>query len=110
MGAVALTAAKRLLVDGAPPLSLECHDCCTTHVSKRGNGNVSECDSECDSEEDSSDNSESSSKEDMQSVIHVDSRARVSGTDSTFDIELRESLHLDDHGVRVDRLTLTNSF
>ena len=46
----------------------------------------------------------------MQSVLYVDSRMRVEGTDSSFAIELRESLHLTEHGVRVDKLRLTNSF
>jgi hypothetical protein len=46
----------------------------------------------------------------MQSVIFVDSRGRTEGTDSSFQIELRESLHLAEHGMRVDKLRLTNSF
>jgi len=35
---------------------------------------------------------------------------RAEGTDSSFTIELRESLHLTEHGMRVDKLRLTNSF
>ena len=46
----------------------------------------------------------------MQSVLYVDSRQRTEGGDSSFSIELRESLHLTEHGVRVDKLRLTNSF
>ena len=46
----------------------------------------------------------------MQSVLFVDSRGRTEGTDSSFSIELRESLHLAEHGMRVDKLRLTNSF
>ena len=46
----------------------------------------------------------------MQSVLFVDSRMRTEGTDSSFSIELRESLHLTEHGMRVDKLRLTNSF
>ena len=46
----------------------------------------------------------------MQSVLFVDSRGRLEGTDSAFSIELRESLHLTEHGMRVDKLRLTNSF
>ena len=46
----------------------------------------------------------------MQSVLYVDSRMRTEGTDSSFSIELRESLHLTEHGMRVDKLRLTNSF
>jgi hypothetical protein len=47
----------------------------------------------------------------MQSVVYVDSRARSSGAnDSSFQIELRETLHLTDNGLRVDNLRLTNSF
>ena len=46
----------------------------------------------------------------MQSVIYVDSRMRSEGTDSSFSIELLESLHLTEHGMRVDKLRITNSF
>ena len=46
----------------------------------------------------------------MQSVLYVDSRMRSEGTDSSFTIELLESLHLIEHGVRVDKLRITNSF
>ena len=46
----------------------------------------------------------------MQSVLFVDSRMRTEGTESSFSIELRESLHLTEHGMRVDKLRLTNSF
>ena len=47
----------------------------------------------------------------MQTVLYVDSRTRVDGlSDSSFSIELRESLHLEGHGMRVDKLRITNSF
>ena len=35
---------------------------------------------------------------------------RSEGTDNSFSIELRESLHLTEHGMRVGKLRLTNSF
>ena len=104
MGALALSAVRKLVGDGAPNVSLDCHDACSTHVRKRG---LHESDSESDSDSFSS----TSSKEPMQSVIYVDSRTRTAGgSDSSFEIELRESLHLDDHGVRVDSIRFTNSF
>ena len=46
----------------------------------------------------------------MQTILYVDSRARVEGSDSSFSIELKDSLHLTDHGMRVDKIRLTNSF
>ena len=46
----------------------------------------------------------------MQSTLYVDSRLRASGTEGDFHVELRGTLQLQDHGVRVDRLRLTNSF
>ena len=46
----------------------------------------------------------------MQSVLYVDSRTRTSGTDSAFQIETSASIHLADHGMRVDNLRITNSF
>ena len=46
----------------------------------------------------------------MQSVLFIDSRQKTEGSDSSFSIELRESLHLTEHGMRVDKLRLTNSF
>ena len=47
----------------------------------------------------------------MQSVLYVDSRMRTGGvSDSSFQIDLRESLHLESHGMRVDKLRLINSF
>jgi len=112
MGAgLALAAARKLLGDGAPNVSLDCHDACSTHVRKRGLGD-SDASGESSDESLSSvcSFSSNSSKEPMQSVVYVDSRARTSGTDSAFEIELRESLHLDDHGVRVDSIRFTNSF
>ena len=45
----------------------------------------------------------------MQSVLYVDSRLRAGGTEGDFTIELREALHLLEHGVRVDKLRVTNS-
>ena len=35
---------------------------------------------------------------------------RTDGTDNSFSIDLRESLHLTEHGMRIDKLQLTNSF
>ena len=46
----------------------------------------------------------------MQSILYVDSTMRASGTEGDFSIELRETLQLNDHGVRVDKLRVTNSF
>ena len=46
----------------------------------------------------------------MTQVIWVDSRMRVSGTDSDFEVALRESVHLSDARVRVDKLTFVDSF
>ena len=103
MGALALSAVHKLVGDGTPNVSLDCHDACSTHVRKRG--------LQSDSESDSLSSFSSTSSKEMQSVIYVDSRTRTAGgTDSSFEIELRESLHLDDHGVRVDSIRFTNSF
>ena len=49
------------------------------------------------------------SKTKMTQVIWVDSRMRVSGTDSDFEVALRESVHLSDARVRVDKLTFVDS-
>ncbi len=46
----------------------------------------------------------------MTQVIWVDSRQRTSGTDSDFEISLRETVHLSDTRVRVDKLCLSDSF
>ena len=46
----------------------------------------------------------------MQSTLYVDSRLRSGGSEGDFTVELRESLQLEDHGVRVDKLRVTNSF
>ena len=46
----------------------------------------------------------------MTQVIWVDSRMRVSGSDSDFEVSLRESVHLSDTRVRVDKLTFSDSF
>ena len=46
----------------------------------------------------------------MQAIINVDSRTRSHGTDSAFSIDLRESLNLGDHQVRVDSCQFSNSF
>ncbi len=43
-------------------------------------------------------------------MIWVDSRMRTSGTDSDFEVSLRESVHLSDARVRVDKLTFVDSF
>ena len=46
----------------------------------------------------------------MTQVIWVDSRMRTSGSDSDFEVSLRESVHLSDARVRVDQLTFSDSF
>ena len=47
----------------------------------------------------------------MTTVIFVDSRSRTSGaSDSNFEIELRETIHLNNARVRVDHLTFIDSF
>ena len=43
-------------------------------------------------------------------MIWIDSRMRSSGTDSDFEVSLRESVHLSDARVRVDKLTFVDSF
>ena len=46
----------------------------------------------------------------MTQVIWVASNQRVSGTDSDFEISLRETMHLSDARMRVDKLTFADSF
>ena len=46
----------------------------------------------------------------MTQVIWVDSRMRVSGSDSDFEVSLRESVHLSDARVRIDKLSFVDSF
>ncbi len=46
----------------------------------------------------------------MTQVIWVDSRMRSSGSDSDFEVSMRESVHLSDARVRVDKLTFVDSF
>ena len=46
----------------------------------------------------------------MTQVIWVDSRMRTSGTDSDFEVSLRETVHLSDTRVRIDKLTFSDSF
>ena len=46
----------------------------------------------------------------MTQVIWVDSRVRVSGLDSDFEVSLRESVHLSDARVRIDKLCFSDSF
>jgi hypothetical protein len=46
----------------------------------------------------------------MQSVLYVDSRMRSEGTDSSFQIDLQESKHLDSHGMRLDKIRFVNTF
>ena len=46
----------------------------------------------------------------MTQVVWVDSRQRTSGTDSDFEMSLRETVHLSDTRVRIDKLTFTDSF
>lgn len=45
-----------------------------------------------------------------QHTFYVDSRLRSSGTDSDFEITLRESVHLDGHRLRVDHCRFVDSF
>ena len=44
----------------------------------------------------------------MQTILYVDSRARTGGSDSSFEINLRETVHLEAHGMRIDNLRVTN--
>ena len=46
----------------------------------------------------------------MQHILYIDSQRRTGGTHSSFSVDLRETLQLNDHGVRVDHCRLTNSF
>ena len=46
----------------------------------------------------------------MTTVIFVDSRMRTSGTDSDFEVDLRETIHLSNARLRIDKLTFTDSF
>ena len=46
----------------------------------------------------------------MTQVVWIDSRQRTSGTDSDFEISLRETIHLSDTRVRVDKLTICDAF
>jgi hypothetical protein len=46
----------------------------------------------------------------MTTVIFADSRMRTSGTDSDFEVDLRETIHLSNARLRVDKLTFTDSF
>ena len=45
-----------------------------------------------------------------QHTIFIDSRERSSGTDSSFEITLRESVHLQSHRLRVDHCRFVDSF
>ena len=46
----------------------------------------------------------------MTTVIFVDSRMRTIGTDSDFEVDLRETIHLSNARLRVDKMTFTDSF
>ena len=46
----------------------------------------------------------------MTTVIFVDVRMRTSGTDSDFEVDLHETIHLSNARLRVDKLTFTDSF
>ena len=46
----------------------------------------------------------------MTQVIWVDNKMRVSGSDNDFEVSLRESMHLSDARIRVDKLTFVDSF
>ena len=43
-------------------------------------------------------------------MLYVDSRMRSEGTDSSFQIDLKESKHLDSHGMRLDKIRFVNTF
>ena len=45
-----------------------------------------------------------------QHTIFIDSRERSSGTDSAFEVTLRESVHLQSHRLRVDHCRFVDSF
>ena len=45
-----------------------------------------------------------------QVICWTDNRMRSSGSDSDFEISLRESVHLSDARVRVDKLSFSDSF
>ena len=50
-------------------------------------------------------------KGDMTQVVWIDSRSRTSGSDSKFEIQLRETLHItEDTRIRVDKCTFIDSF
>ena len=46
----------------------------------------------------------------MTTAIFVDSRLKAVGTDSSFEINLRESVHLSNARLRVDKINFTDSF
>ena len=46
----------------------------------------------------------------MTTAIFVDSRLKAVGTDSSFEVDLRESVHLSNARMRVDKINFTDSF
>jgi len=46
----------------------------------------------------------------MTTAIFVDSRLKAVGTDSSFEVNLRESVHLSNARMRVDKINFTDSF
>ena len=46
----------------------------------------------------------------MTTTFFVDSRLRAGGTDSAFEVDLRESVHLSNSRLRVDKINFTDSF
>ena len=45
----------------------------------------------------------------MTTTFFVDSRLRAGGTDSAFEVDLRESVHLSNSRMRVDKINFTDS-
>ena len=46
----------------------------------------------------------------MQSVLYIDSRVRSQGSHSSFTTSLLSSMHLDSHGMRLDKIWFVNTF
>ena len=46
----------------------------------------------------------------MTTTLFVDSRLRAGGTDSAFEVDLRETVHLSNSRMRVDKINFTDSF
>ena len=46
----------------------------------------------------------------MTTTLFVDSRLRAGGIDSAFEVDLRETVHLSNSRMRVDKINFTDSF